>query len=79
MPHPLHNVQNSDRGISDIWISGQFFTKENCHKSMTSDDIDTKLRPVTKLDNRNKTVSKQFDQDVIWISCDVIVYFTIYG
>ena len=32
---------------------------------MTSDDIDTKLRPVTKLDNRNKTVSKQFDKDVI--------------
>ena len=30
----------------------------------TSDDIDIKLEPVTKLDRRNKTTSKEFDDDV---------------
>ena len=33
--------------------------KENCHNSRTSDDIDMKLAPVTKLDKRNKTTSKK--------------------
>ena len=34
-----------------------------------------KLRPVTKLDKRNKTTSKKFDDDVILENCDVIVVF----
>ena len=42
--------QNSDGGISGFRISGQSLIKENCHNSRTSDDIDMKLRPVTKLD-----------------------------
>ena len=33
--------------------------KENCHNSGTSDDIDIKLGPVTKLDKRNKETSKK--------------------
>ena len=33
--------------------------------STTSDDIDMKLRPVTKLDKRNKATSKKFDDDVM--------------
>ena len=45
-------------GISDFRISGQSLIKENCHNSRTSDDIDMKLRPVTKLDNRNKKRQK---------------------
>ena len=32
--------------------------KENCHNSRTCDDIDMNLGPVTKLDKRNKTTSK---------------------
>ena len=51
--------QNSDEGISDFRISGQSLIKENCHNSRTSDDIDMKLGPVTKLDKRNKTTSKK--------------------
>ena len=51
--------QNSDGGISDFWISGQSLIKENCHNSRTSDDIDMKLGPVTKLDKRNKTTLKK--------------------
>ena len=46
--------QNSDGGISNFWISGQSLIKENCHKLRTSDDIDMKLGPLTKLDKRNK-------------------------
>ena len=46
--------QNSDGGISDFWISGQSLIKENCHNSRTSDDIDMKLRPVTKLDKKKQ-------------------------
>ena len=34
-----------------------------------------KLGPVTKLDKRNKTTSKKFDDDVMLENCDVIVIF----
>ena len=71
--------QNSDGVISDFRISGQSFIKENCHNSRTSDDIDMKLRPVTKLDKKNKTTSKKLDDDVMLENCDVIVIFPIYA
>ena len=71
--------QTSDRGISNFEISGQSLIKENCHNSRTSDDIDMKLGPVTKLDKRNKTTSKKFDDDVMSENCDVIVIFRIFG
>ena len=51
--------QNLDRGISDFQISGQSLKKETCHDSRTSDDIDMKPRPVTKLNKGNKTMSKK--------------------
>ena len=38
-----------------------------------------KLGPVTKLDKRNKTTSKTFDDDVMSEKCDVIVIFWIFG
>ena len=38
-----------------------------------------KLGPVTKLDKRNKTRSKYFDDDVISANFDLIVIFSIYG
>ena len=71
--------QNPDGGISDFRISGQSLIKENCHNSRTSDDIDMKLGPVTKLDKRNKTTSKKFDNNVMSKNCDVIAIFSIYG
>ena len=62
----IHNLfqspdigQNSDGGVSNFRISGQSLIKENCHNSRTSDDIDKKLGPLTKLDKRNKTTSKK--------------------
>ena len=60
-------------------ISGQSLTKENCHDSRTSDDIDMKLGPVTKLDKRNKATSKRFDVEVMSENCDAIGIFRISG
>ena len=36
-----------------------------------------KLEPVTKLDERNKTTSKKFDEDVMSENCDVIVIVSV--
>ena len=38
-----------------------------------------KLGPVTKLGKRNKTPSKNFDDDVMSGNCDDIVIFQIFG
>ena len=51
--------QNLDWGISDFRISGQFLIKVNCQNFRTSDDIDMKLGPVTKLDKSNKRTSEK--------------------
>ena len=48
------NEQNPDGDIFGTWISDQFLVKENCHHFRTSDNIETKFRPVTKMDKRNK-------------------------
>ena len=68
-----------DRGISDFVISGQSLIKTNCHNSRTSDDIDMKLRPVTKIDMKNKTTSKTFDDNVMLENYDFIDIFPIFG
>ena len=60
-------------------ISGESLIKVNCHNSGTIDDIDMKLGSVTKLDKRNKIVSKTFDDDVMLDNCDVIVISPICG
>ena len=41
--------------------------------------LDMKLGPVTKLDKRNKTTSKTFDNDIMSTNCDITVIFSIYG
>ena len=38
-----------------------------------------KLEPVTKIDKRNKTTLKKFNDEVIPAICDVIVILSIYG
>ena len=78
MPQSPDIGQNLDAGISDFRISGQSLIKENCYNSKTSDDFDIKLGPVTKLDKRNKTTSKTFDDDIMTENCDVIVIFRIF-
>ena len=76
----IANLGKTQTGVFPI--SGflvQFLIKVNCHNSRPSDDIDMKLRPVTKLYKRNKTTSKKFDDDVMSANCDVVVIFPIYG
>ena len=34
-----------------------------------------KLRPVTRLDKRNKTTYKKFEDDVMSANCDVMSFF----
>ena len=57
--------QNSDGIISKLWLSGQSLIKENCNNSRTSFDIDMKFEPVTKINNRNKKLSKKFGGNII--------------
>ena len=59
-------------------ISGflvKFFINKNRHKSRTSDDIDMKLGPVTKLGKRKET-SKEFDSNVVSTNYDTSVIFS---
>ena len=67
--------QNSAGAISDFRISGESLRNGDFHNSRTSDDIDMKLGPVTKLDKRNRTTSKKFDDYVMSENCDIIVIF----
>ena len=55
------------------------YIKENCHNSITSNDIDMKLEAVTKLGNRNSATSKKTDNDVTSANYDAMVIFPIYG
>ena len=64
--------------ISNFQISGQSFVKRNCHNSRTSDNIDMKLEPVTKLDKKNKN-KKKIDNDVMPKNNHIIAIFPIYS
>ena len=79
LPQSADIGRNWDWGISDFRISGQSFIKENWHNSRTRNDIDMKLGPATKLEKRNKTMSKKFDGEVMLADGDVNVIFPIYG
>ena len=59
--------ENLVEGISDFRISSESLIKENCHNSRASDDIDMKLGPIAKLDERKKNMSKKLT------SCQKIV------
>ena len=50
---------------------------ENCHNTRTSNDIDMKLGPVTKLDKRNKKNKnkKNDDDDVMSAICGKLFRF----
>ena len=65
-PQSADIEQNSDEGISDFRFSAQSLKNEN---SRTSNYIDIKLGPVTKLDNRNTATSKNLNDDVVSANC----------
>ena len=77
MPQSPVVGQNSDGVNSNFRIYGQSVKKENCHNSKTSDDIDMKIEPVTKVNKRNKRSSKKIEDDVMSANFDVIVIFAI--
>ena len=49
------------------------------HNSRTSNDIDMKLGPLTKLDKRNTTTLKKTDDDVLSTNYVVILIISIDG
>ena len=61
--------QNSDKGLSNNWNFGQSFINENYHNFRSSHDIDIKLGPVTKTNNRNEATLKK----LMITSCQQIV------
>ena len=74
--HP--RLQILDRTQTTVFrISGFLINplQKNCHDSRTSNDIDMKLGPVTKLDKRNTATSKKLDDDVLSANYDAIVIF----
>ena len=75
LTHPsLQILGKNQTDISDFRISGQSFINKNCHNSRTSDIIDMKLEPVTKLYKKNKIASKEIDDDdVMSANCGIIV------
>ena len=60
-------------GISGFF--GQSFINKNCNNSRTSHDTDMKLGAISKLDKRNKSTSKLFENDFMAANYDVIVFF----
>ena len=54
-PQSLNIEQNLDGGISNFQIYGQSLINE-IFNFRTISDIDMKLRPVTELDKRNRSV-----------------------
>ena len=61
--------KNSDADIFNFQISCQSLVNVFCHDSRTIDNIEMKIGPVTKIDNRNKTAPKKFNMR----SCQQIV------
>ena len=69
----------SDAGLSVFRIFRQYLTKENCHNSRANDDIDKKLGPVPKFDEKIKTTPKIFVDDATLAYCDVIVFLDLWA
>ena len=69
--------QNPVGGISDFRILVKFLINKNCHNFRISNDIGTKLGPVTEFDRKKTTASKKFDDDVVSANYDVtfIIFF----
>ena len=64
-------------GISDFRVLVKFLINKNCHSFRISNDIGTKLGPVTEFDRKKTTASKKFDDDVVSANYDVtfIIFF----
>ena len=52
---------------------------ENCHTLGTSNDIDTTLGSITKLERRNTPTSKKIEEDLMAVNYDFIAIFANRG
>ena len=81
LTHPslqiLDKTQTRVFSISRFLV--EFLIKKYCHNSRTSNDIDIKLRAVTKLDKRNAATSKKYGHDLDSVNYDFIVIFPIFA
>ena len=64
--------QNSDVGISDFRISGQFILKDNCHNSGSSYDIDIKLGFMAHLEQPGSRIPRAWS---VKLTFSLIVIF----
>ena len=71
------SLQISDKIQTKIKFRLKF--RQNCRNFRTSDDIGMRLGPVTKLDKRNKIISKKNDDEAMSENCDVILIFHFLG
>ena len=54
--------------------------KENCHNSRTSNDIDVKRGPVTKLEKKNTSISKSGDGLITeFVTCHCLNLWAIWS
>ena len=58
-------------------VYDQSLINKNYRNFRTSDDVE--IKPVAKRDQRNKTTTTKFHNEVRSAYCDVIVVFSIYG
>ena len=73
LPQSPYIGQNSDVGISNIWISGQSLNQKPIMILTWSSDQQLNLT------REIKTTSKKLDNDVMLANCDVIAVFPIYS
>ena len=72
-PYKLLLTSTRVPGLGKGWLNKNYHISRTCH------DIDMKLGPVTKLDNRKTVTSYKINADILSANCDAIVFFPIYG
>ena len=63
---------------SSVFLVKSLINKD-CYKSRTSNDIDIKLWPTSKIEKKNTMTSKKLENNIISTKYDVVVIFSIYG
>ena len=61
LTHPSFQILNKTQRVEFLVNPLQ----KSCHNSRTTNDIDMKIGPVTKLGKRNKATSEKLDDDVL--------------
>ena len=77
------SLQISEKTQTCVFLISRFLVKflvsRNCHDYKTINDINIKLRPITKFDKRITTTSRKFDDVIISANYDVFVIILTFG